>query len=71
MPSLPVIGTGLFLVAAFGYGVMYPQRLYAIRQRHQTNDNPQLSQTGERLWRALSGVVVIIGVATVWLGTTM
>mgnify|MGYP000221118414 CR=1 FL=1 len=49
MPSLVLVVTGVLVVLAGGYGARYPERQYAIRQRGQTADSPELSERGRRL----------------------
>jgi hypothetical protein len=71
MPSLLLLATGLVLLVACGYGVLYPQRQYAIRQRVQTADDPTLSPNGKLLWRLLNGIHVLLGVGIVWLAFTV
>lgn len=71
MPSIVVIGVGVFLSIVFGWALLHPQRTYEIRQRGQTNDPPQLSPAGKLKWRALDAVFIFLGIAIVWVGLTM
>lgn len=71
MPSIVLIGTGLVVVIAGGYGALYPQRQYEIRQRGQTTDDPELSEGGKLMWRLLDLVLVGLGVGILWVAFTM
>ncbi|WP_435127705.1 hypothetical protein [Halobaculum sp. D14] len=70
MPSVALLAAGVVLVVAGGYGALYPQRQYEIRQWGQTTDDPELSEGGKLLWRLLDAALVLFGVGTLWLAFT-
>lgn len=71
MPSIALLITGVVVVIAGGYGAVYPQRQYEIRQRGQTSDDPELSDGGKLMWRLLDIALLTLGVGILWLAFTM
>lgn len=71
MPSIVLLVTGIVVVIAGGYGALYLQRQYEIRQRGQTTGNPKLSEGGKLMWRFLDTVLVILGIGILWLAFTI
>jgi hypothetical protein len=62
--TLAVLGILCFISGFFGFN--NPQRLYEIRQIPQTQDDPQLSDFGEFMWKIISVGMCFLGIYTIW-----
>lgn len=63
-----MIGLGVMCLASGFYGVRNPQRVYEVRQSGQAAGQPELSESGQVMWRAISLGMVLLGIYTIQYG---